>query len=128
MTAIGAFAFVAIFLGAIWLFRIVPVAFQAINTAKQAVGRMRDDALDDDAREAAVKTASIRLLGAFGTIFLRSAAALVSAGLPIWTAEQAGFMDSYLVIRFLSRWDVILGTSAAICAGYFAVVRLWSRD
>ena len=88
---------------------------------------MRDDALDDDAREAAVQAASLRLLGVFLSLAVRSVLVLLVSVAPIWGAEHAGVAEGEDVIGLLSRWDVILGSTIAICALYMLKVRLWRQ-
>ena len=55
MIVLVALLSVAAFLVAFSLSGIVRVALSAVEIARDAVGMMRDDALDDDAREAAVR-------------------------------------------------------------------------
>ena len=57
MIVLVALLSVAAFLAAFSLSGIVRVALSAVEIARDAVGMMRDDALDDDAREAAVQGA-----------------------------------------------------------------------
>jgi hypothetical protein len=46
---------------------------------------------------------------------------------PIWGAQQAGVAEGEDVIGLLSRWDVILGSTIAICALYMLKVQLWPQ-
>jgi hypothetical protein len=127
MIVLVALLSVAAFLVAFSLSGIVRVALSAVEIARDAVGMMRDDALDDDAREAAVQAASLRLLGVFLSLAVRSVLVLLISVAPIWGAEQAGIAQSVDVIGLLSRWDVILGSTIAICALYMLKVRLWRQ-
>jgi hypothetical protein len=61
MIVLVALLSVAAFLVAFSLSGIVRVALSAVEIGRDAVGMMRDEALDDDAREAAVQAASLRL-------------------------------------------------------------------
>ena len=72
MIVLVALLSVAAFLVAFSLSGIVRVALSAVEIARDAVGMMRDDALDDDAREAAVQAASLGLLGVFLSLAVRS--------------------------------------------------------
>ena len=72
MIVLVALLSVAAFLVAFSLSGIVRVALSAVEIARDAVGMMRDNALDDDAREAAVQAASLRLLGVFLSLAVRS--------------------------------------------------------
>ena len=63
-----------------------------------------------------MQAASLRLLGVFLSLAVRSVLVLLVSVAPIWGAEQAGVAESADVIGLLSRWDVILGSTIAICA------------
>ena len=117
----------AAFLAAFGLSGIVRVALSAVEIARHAISVMHDDAFDDDAREAAAQAASLRLLRVFFSIAVRSVLVLLVSVAPIWGAEQAGLCERGDVIALLSRWDVILGSTIAICALYMLKVRLWRQ-
>jgi hypothetical protein len=113
------------FLGAMWLFGVVGAATDAFVVANSAMAAMRDLALDDGAREAAVQRASLRLLSGFGSILIRGLMAVAASLVPIWFADAAGFAASGRVFEFLSRWDVIVATSGVMAIGYLARRHLW---
>jgi hypothetical protein len=125
MTVWVALLSVAAFLAAFALSGIVRVALSAVETARQVVCVMRDDGFNDDAREAMAQAASVRLLRAFFSIAVRSVLVLLVTVAPILVAEQAGLTEGEAVIALLSRWDVILGSTVAICALYALKVGLW---
>lgn len=122
------FVSIAFFVVAFSLVRVVPVAAGALSTARGAIHAIHDSALDDNAREKAVQRASVRLLGAFASILLRSIAALVAAFVPIYLADSIGLATSEEVMVFLARWDVILGATIVVGVIYYAKVRLWPRQ
>lgn len=126
MIAAVGIASIVLFLVALWLFRLVPTAAGALATAQGAVGAMRDEALDDAAREKAVQSASLRLMGAFASIVVRGALSLGASLLPIWLADVAGLAAGNDVIDFLSRWDVIIIATVVIVAGYVIRIKLWA--
>ena len=117
---------IVLFLIALWLLRLVPVASAAVATARGAVAAMRDPALDDAAREKAVQAASLRLMGAFASIVVRGALSLGASLLPIWLADLTGLASGWAIVDFLSRWDVIVVASVVIVAGYVVRVKLWA--
>jgi hypothetical protein len=119
-------ATIAVFVVALWLFRVVPASANALTIARGALGAMRDATLDDAARETAVQRASLRLLRTFVSILLRGTLAVGASLLPIWAADTAGLAASAEVIDFLSRWDVIAITSMVIVLGYLVRTRLWA--
>ena len=127
MIAVVSFVSIVCFLVAFSYARIVPVAAAALSTAQGAFRVMRDPAVDDDAREAAMQGAALKLIGTFASIFVRSVAAVVASMAPIYLADVLGLAASESVIGFLSRWDVILGASLIITGFYFIRLRLWPR-
>ena len=126
MIAASGIASIVLFLIALWLLRLVPVASGAIATAQGAMAAMRDPALDDAAREKAVQAASLRLMGSFASIVVRGALSLGVSLLPIWLADVTGLASGAAVIDFLSRWDVIIIASVVIVAGYVVRIKLWA--
>jgi hypothetical protein len=127
MIATVAFASAVLFFIAFWRIGVVRIATTAFSTAQAAVDAMRDPALGDDAREAAVQRASLRLMGGFASILLRSIAALAIAFAPIYLADLLGVAQIEDVLMFLARWDVILAAIAIYCAAYLAKERFWPR-
>ena len=103
-----------VFIVAFALLGIVRVASGVLATARNALGAMKDDDLSDEEREKIVQAASIKLLGAFFSILLRSVGALLAAFLPIWLAGMTGLASEDAVLAFLSRLDVILITTVVI--------------
>jgi len=128
MSAWVALLSAAAFVAAFSLSGIVQVALSAVEIARHAVSVMRDDAFDDDSRESAVQAASLRLLRVFLSISVRSVLVVLVSVAPIWGADQAGITEGEAVIALLSRWDVILGSTIAMCVLYLLKVRLWRQD
>ena len=95
--------------------------------AHGALAAIRDPSLDEGARERAVQRASIELFGSFVSISIRSAAALLAAAAPIYAAELSRLAAADSVLRFMARWEVVLGASFAICAALLARHKLGSR-
>lgn len=116
-------AFVLVF----WLAGVVPAAKGAIATMQNAVGAMRDPALDELARERAVQSAAVRLLVAAGSLILRSLLALAAAFVPILAADMADVVPQAASLAFLERWEVILIATLVIVLGYGVGSRVWSR-
>ncbi len=58
-------------------------------------------------------------------ILVRSALAFLASFLPIWIASLAGLATIEDVLRYLSRWDVIVIASMVVIAGYVIWMRLW---
>lgn len=125
MIAATGYLSIGVFAVALWLCGVVRVGAGVLQTARSAVAALRDEALDDAAREKAVQGASIRLFGAFLSILARGALALAISLVPVALAVAAGLADSRAVVAFLSRWDTVVIGSAAVCLGYVAKARLW---
>jgi hypothetical protein len=96
-----------------------------LATAQGAVAAMRDESLDDEAREKVVQRASIQLMGAFASILVRGALTFLASILPIWLGSLAGLAEIEEVMDYLSRCDVILIASVVITAGFVIWMRLW---
>ncbi len=120
---VGSMAAAAFLIG-FYFAGVVPAAGRALVTARAASAVMRDPALHDDDKEVAVRTAGISLLGSFVSILLRSLVAIVASLAPILLADLLGLADIATMLAFLSRWDVILVTSAAMIAVWLIARRL----
>lgn len=125
MIAATALASIGFFIGAFWVFGITRVGAGVLVIATGAIAAMRDKRLDDEVREKTVQRASIQLIGAFFSILIRSALAFLASFLPIWIASLAGLATIEDVLRYLSRWDVIVIASTVVIAGYVIWMRLW---
>ena len=128
MIAVTGFVSVAFMAAGLWLFGVAHAASAVLATTRSTAAAMRDPALDDRAREKAVQRASLSLMAGFGSIVVRTALALGAALLPVWIASQQGLAPADGVFHFLSRWDVILITSAAMIGGYLVAVRPWRTN
>ncbi len=128
MIAATAAVSICAFLVALWLARVVPVSAGVVVIARNALGAMRDPALDDAAREKTVRHASLQLIGKFVSIVLRGVFAIGVSLVPIWLANASGLAASDQVIAFLSRWDVITVATIVIMIAYLLRIRLWTRN
>ena len=106
---------------------IVPVASQAIATARAAGQVMGDKTLDEEIKEREVQKASISLMKSFASLVVRLVLLLVAAFLPIYLAELVGVTTTDAVLGFLLRLDVILITSVILIAAVLVGRRLWQR-
>jgi hypothetical protein len=124
ITAI-AISSIVVFIAALWAFGVARVGAGVLATAQGAVAAMRDESLDDEAREKVVQRASIQLMGAFASILVRGALTFLASILPIWLGSLAGLAEIEEVMDYLSRCDVILIASVVITAGFVIWMRLW---
>ena len=116
---------VVVFIGALWAFGVARVGAGALTTTQGAITVMRDASLNDEAREKAVRRASLQLMGAFASILVRGALTLMASILPLWLASLAGLAETEEVMHFLSRWDVIVIASVVSTVGFVIWMRPW---
>ena len=128
MIAVTGLVSVAFMAAGLWLFGVTRAASAVLATTRTTAAAMRDPSLDDRAREKAVQRASLTLMAGFGSIVIRTALALGAALLPVWLASRQGLASADSVFHFLSRWDVIAVTSAAMIGGYLLAVRPWRTN
>lgn len=102
---------------------IVPRAQKAIAVARSTTTTMRDQTLDDDAKEAAVQAASLTLLKQFFGLLVFGILTLLAAYIPILLADMAGLIPAQTVLDFMLRLDVILVTSVILIALVFGLRR-----
>lgn len=105
LIAVGAFAYV------LWKLAVVKVARNAIAAASTGVSAMLDSEADDDAKEAAVRSAGFKLIQSAFSIFWRFGAALAAAVTPIFLAELIGLSPGRAVINLMLQWEYILAVS-----------------
>lgn len=117
-------AAVILFAVAFYYSNLVAVCRDAITLAQNAVGVMRDAHMSEEEKETAVQQASVKLLGRFFSILIRSLLVLLASALPIIFADQLGWVGSDAVIAWLSRIDVIVITCVVMLGLYFLVRRL----
>ena len=118
-------AAVCMLMVALPVFGVVQSGTRALDTARGAIAVLADDAMDEAARERAVRRASLSLLGSTASILGRSILALAVAAVPILSADWAGMVPIAESIRFLARWDVIAVVSLATTAACLTLVKLW---
>lgn len=98
---------------------ILGVARRLIDQAMTGVSAMLDSALDDDAKERAVRGAGLALIRCGGGVAWRFALALLAAYLPLWLADVAGLVPLETVLGLMLRLDYIVGvTVLAVLAGW----------
>lgn len=116
MTYLAIALAIAIFCWSLHAFRLVPASLEAVSTARQAAGVMRDPALDDDEKESRVQAAALRLFKLFATITLRVAAALLLPALAVALLAWAGLVDTQAVLDAALSWPVIVVSTVVMVA------------
>ncbi len=116
LLAVTAFALV------LWRTDIAGVARQTVERSSAGVGAMLDPQLDDDAKEAALRAAGLRLLASAGGIAWRFALALAALAAPLLLADAAGLAASGAVLDLMLRVDYLVIVSL-LAVGMVAVLR-----
>lgn len=96
------------------------VARRAIESGLGASRVMRDAMLSDEEKERAIRAASLVLLRCFGSITLRSAAAVGASVLPLLAFHASGLVRLSAVNRFLLSWNGLALASGTVALLYFA--------
>jgi hypothetical protein len=104
-------------------FGVTAAARRAIQSGLDASKRMRDPAASDDERERAARGASLVLLRSFGSITVRSAAALAASFLPLLIFDVTGLAHIQAVNRLMLSWQGLLIASVAVALIYLVKVR-----
>jgi len=120
----AALAAVACFIIAFERLGVVAVARGAMRSALDASRVMRDARLSDEEKERAVRASSLVLLRSFGSITIRSAAALAISLLPVLALQAAGLAALPAVNRLLLSWQGLLLASVTVAVAYLARTRL----
>ncbi len=128
MIPIVALTSIAIFMVGLWLFGVVRTGSGVLATTREALAVIKDESLDDEARERAVQRASLGLFKAFGSIVVRSALALLSAIVPLWLADALGLAEMEAVVAYMSRWDVIIVVTVVLTVGWYLKAKLRSSQ
>jgi len=123
MISAVAISSIVIFISALHFFGVIRVATGVLTTAQSAFVSLRNDSLDDRTREKELQKATLKLFGAFFSILFRTMLTFFVSLAPIWVASLIGLVKIGDVIRYLSRWDVILISSVLIVIGYV----VWRR-
>ncbi len=118
-TLVASVLTVLLFLIAFYGLGVIRVARGALSQTRGAVAVMRDQDLAEDDKEAAVRRAALGLLAATASIVVRSIGCLLISAIPIYALAAVGVTTPEAVFAFLSRWDVILISSAVIAGGMY---------
>lgn len=103
---------------------VVTVARRAFQSAVDASKTVRDAGLSDDEKERAARAASLELLGCFGSITIRSVAALAASVLLLLLFHVSGLARMSDVNSLMLSWPGIVVALAAAAAVYVAKGRM----
>jgi len=96
-----------------------------ISVARQAMTMIADKSIPDAAKEEWLQQASFRLLVQFGAILLATFVLLALSGSVLWLGAWTGAAPIETSLELLSRWQVILGSSALFIAAFW--LGAWRR-
>jgi len=116
-----------VFLLACIALRLIPIAGTIAQMARTAIVTMRDQTLDDDAKELAARSAAIGLFGGFVSIVWRAAAALVASLAVLYGGDWLGIIDGDAVVTTLASWSFLIGTTVIITFLWVVVGRWRAR-
>ncbi|MEM9667765.1 MAG: hypothetical protein AAF950_02485 [Pseudomonadota bacterium] len=108
---------IIVFIGLIKLLRIEPMVRSAATTAREAGAVMASRTLDDDAKEAAIQAASLKMLGFLGKI---TCVSVVAVGVSIGVAASgvwAGFLELDRLISASVDWRFLVGATVVTLSG-----------
>ena len=103
--------------------RLIPTAMQAVTIARQAVETMSTTSLDDFAKEKAVQQAALKMITNCGQLFIKGAAIVAAAVLPIWLADILKLATVHDTSQFALRRDVLIVTTIVV----MAAVMSWNK-
>ncbi|MCP3872178.1 MAG: sulfotransferase [Desulfobacteraceae bacterium] len=116
MILLTAIASICTFLFTVWYLGVTRICRTALELVQNSFTIINNPDLDNDTREKRIQQNSIKLFKTFFSILVRSGLAAFLSFLPIWLAASAGWLEIEDVVKFLSRWDIMLSGS------FFAVI------
>lgn len=107
-----------------WLLQLLRVPARAadvVTRSRQALQTMRDRALDDDAKEAAIQGHAKAMFGQFLMITIAAAAALTAPLGVVGALHAAALVDFDEVIERTMSWPVLVGATVLGLAAWRAL-------
>ena len=87
---------------------------QVALAAKTAISTMRDDSIDDLAKEKTVQRCAIDMVKQAVTLFIKLAVIVLVTAFPVWLANTLNLITFEAFNHFVLRVDVILITTAVM--------------
>lgn len=116
MTYLAIALSIVLFCWSLRALRLVPASLDAVSTAREAAGVMRNPALEDDEKESRVQAAAVRLFRLFGTITLRTVAALAVPVVVLAVLAGVDLVSVPEVLDAALSWPVIAASTLAMGA------------
>jgi hypothetical protein len=92
-----------------------------IAAARQAHGILRSESLTDEAKEAAIQKAAIRMAGSGVALVGRLALCLLVLVGAVWLGAQSGAYTAADALAAASDWRFIIASSGAMIAALIAI-------
>lgn len=116
MVVVAAVVAIALFIVVFRLVRVVDYGSEVLVVVRRSTAAMTNKEMDDDAKEAIVREATIRLLVLFVQITARSAVAVLVPTAAVYALQALGLVTVEEVVAFTLRWYVIVIAAVAMVA------------
>lgn len=118
MTYLAGVLAILVFSMALERLGIEAVASKALDTSRKATRTLRDPNLDDGGKEAAMRGASVSLMGSFLSLGLRGVLAVCASGLTLAVFHLLGLAPFSSVVSWLATWPAVVLASVLV-GGWF---------
>lgn len=114
MVVFAAVLAIALFIVVFRLLRVVDYGSEVLVVVRRSTAAMTNKEMDDDAKEAIVRKATVRLLGLFVQITVRSAVAVLVPTAALFALQALDLVAVEEVVAFTLRWYVIVIAAIAM--------------
>lgn len=114
MVVFAAVLAIALFIVVFRLLRVVAYGSEVLVVVRRSTAAMTNKEMDDDAKEAIVREATVRLLGLFVQITVRSAVAVLVPTAALFALQALDLVAVEEVVAFTLRWYVIVIAAVAM--------------
>lgn len=119
MTIAAAVLSTALFLAAWRLSGIYPHLMSVFSLSREAARAMTDASLDDDQKERLARRYALKMFRCFVEVTLRAAVVLALPAGALLILDALNLVEFREVAEVLTRWEVILGATAAALIVWF---------
>lgn len=124
MTLAGATFVVIGFAVLIHVFRLVPNSQEVVTRSRGAVEIIRDESLDDEAKEIAIRKHAFRMFALSALLLSGGAGALLIPIGAVWLVGLTGWISAPDVVEMLQRWDFLAAATVVGIAAFYLVGRV----
>lgn len=114
MVVVAAVVAIALFIVVFQFLNVVAVGSEVLVVVRRSTATITNKDMDDDAKEAAVRKATVRLLVLFVQITMRAAVAVAVPTAAVYTLQALGLVTVDEVVAFTLRWYVIVIAALAM--------------